>query len=216
VNKSLLDLCCGTGQLAVYFLERGYRVTGIDLSESMLEIARQNAASYLQTMQVKFIRADATHFTLDEPVGLVVSTFDSLNHLESVGALRKCFGAVLTALVSGGLFIFDLNTRLGLMRRCNSIHVDESTPEALVITRGISDGESDRAYFKMSGFLRTSTGLYERFDETVFNTVFEMSLVREALLEAGWRSVQFAGMEDLNAPVADPEKEGRVFIIARK
>lgn len=28
-NKRVLDLCCGTGQLALYFLEKGYRVVGI-------------------------------------------------------------------------------------------------------------------------------------------------------------------------------------------
>ncbi|MGH2605416.1 MAG: class I SAM-dependent methyltransferase, partial [Anaerolineales bacterium] len=35
-RRSVLDLGCGTGQLAVYFLERGYRVVGIDLSPAML------------------------------------------------------------------------------------------------------------------------------------------------------------------------------------
>ena len=44
-NKSVLDLCCGTGQLAVHFLDRGYRVTGIDSSENMLYYARE---SYLR------------------------------------------------------------------------------------------------------------------------------------------------------------------------
>ena len=50
-NKSLLDVCCGTGQLAVYFLERGYRVTGLDLSEHMLHYARENVAPYVESGQ---------------------------------------------------------------------------------------------------------------------------------------------------------------------
>ena len=40
-GKNVLDLCCGTGQLALYFLEKGYKVTGIDLSEPMLRFARE-------------------------------------------------------------------------------------------------------------------------------------------------------------------------------
>ena len=54
-NKRVLDLCCGTGQLALYFLEKGYRVVGIDLSEHMLRYARENTLAYIVSGQAKFI-----------------------------------------------------------------------------------------------------------------------------------------------------------------
>jgi SAM-dependent methyltransferase len=38
----LLDVGCGTGSGAKYFFDRGMRVEGIDLSGSMIEVARQN------------------------------------------------------------------------------------------------------------------------------------------------------------------------------
>jgi ubiquinone/menaquinone biosynthesis C-methylase UbiE len=91
-NRSILDLCCGTGQLALYFLERGYRVTGIDLSEHMLQYARENASSYVEEGQARFVQADAADFDMDEPVGLAVSTFDALNHLPGPEALQSCSG----------------------------------------------------------------------------------------------------------------------------
>jgi len=47
-QKTLLDVCCGTGQLALYFLEQGYWVEGIDLSEAMLQYARENAGEWVQ------------------------------------------------------------------------------------------------------------------------------------------------------------------------
>jgi methylase of polypeptide subunit release factors len=45
-KKSILDLCCGTGQLVLQFLDRGYDVTGVDLSDDMLSCARRSAARY--------------------------------------------------------------------------------------------------------------------------------------------------------------------------
>src|SRR5215207_3330258 len=93
-NKDILDLCCGAGQLAQYFLEKGYHVTGVDLSEGMLEYARQNAMGYIESGLAKFIQADARDFKIDQPVGLVISTFDSLNHLESFITLKSCFRSV--------------------------------------------------------------------------------------------------------------------------
>jgi hypothetical protein len=59
-------------------------------------------------------------------------------------------------------------------------------------------------------------GFYERFDETAFNTVFEMAKVKEALLDVGWKNVYFARIQDLKMPLDEPEKEGRVFIVTSK
>jgi SAM-dependent methyltransferase len=213
-NRTVLDLCCGTGQLALYFLEHGYRVTGIDLSEHMLQYARENARAYMEEGQARFIQADASDFTLDEQFGLVVSTFDALNHLESHEALRKCFQSVFSVLVPEGVFIFDLNTRAGLLR-WNNISVEDSK-EGMIVTRGIYDGQGDRAYTKISGFIRAANRLYERFEETVFNTVFDMAWVRDVLLETGWERAYCARIEDLASAVDEPEQESRTFFVALK
>lgn len=211
-KKSILDLCCGTGHLAVCFLEKGYRVVGLDLSAPMLHYARENARQYLESGQAAFIQADASHFSLNERFGLVVSTYDALNHLEDEAALRSCFECVYR--VSEGYFIFDLNTRRGL-RRWNNLQID-ADDDVFTLTRGFYDGQSDRAWVKITGFLRLPNGLYERFEETVFNTAFEMKKVKEALLDVGWKTVYFARIQDLKTPLDDPEEEGRVFVVASK
>jgi len=213
-NRLLLDVCCGTGQLAVYFLEHGYRVTGLDLSEHMLRYARENATHFVESGQAKFVQADASDFSLDQRFGLVVSTFDALNHLPDNQSLRGCFQSVFRVLEPEGYFIFDLNTRAGLMR-WNGISI-EDTEEVLIVNRGIYDGQSDKALVRITGFIRNPDGLYERFVETAFNTVFDMDTVRRSLLDIGWRDVYFARAQDLSEPIAEPESEGRVFIVARK
>ena len=213
-KQPVLDLCCGTGQLALHFLEQGFQVTGIDLSEHMLQYAGENASAYVESGQARFVQADAAGFSVDQQFGLVASTFDALNHLESEAALLGCFRSVFAVLLDGGTFVFDLNTRAGLMR-WNNIHVDDSE-EAMIVTRGFYDGQGSRAYTKVSGFIRAANGQYNRFEETVYNTVFDMAWVRDALLQAGWRDVHTARLEALAAPIAEPEKQDRVFFVARK
>ncbi|RYG24585.1 class I SAM-dependent methyltransferase [bacterium] len=63
-GSSILDVGCGTGRHAVELAKRGYRVTGIDLSEGMLNVARAKAA--VEGVDVKFVQADATNFQTDE------------------------------------------------------------------------------------------------------------------------------------------------------
>jgi SAM-dependent methyltransferase len=210
-GQPVLDLCCGTGQLAAYFLERGCRVVGLDLSESMLEHARANNQAYIEAGQARFVQGDAANFTLDERFGLCVSTYDALNHLPDVDALRSCFACVRAVMQPGGQFIFDLNTRLGL-RRWNNLGTMD-TDSAFIMIRGIYDGD-DRGYTSITGFVREDDGRYVRFDEVAYNTVFDLDQVRDLLLETGWRDVRFARLSDLHTAVEAPEREGRIFIVA--
>lgn len=61
-GSTVLDVATGTGQQAFAFAKRGYDVIGVDLTESMLRIARKHNKSGL----VKFEAADATHLQFEE------------------------------------------------------------------------------------------------------------------------------------------------------
>jgi SAM-dependent methyltransferase len=213
-NQDVLDLCCGTGQLSKHFLEAGYRLVGLDLSAYMLDHARQNCLDFIVAEQAEFIHGDAADFQMEQKFGLVISLFDALNHLPGETALRSCFRCCLNALVEGGTFIFDLNTIRGL-QNWNGVNI-HNTEEIFLLNRAIYDQLTIKAWTKITGFMRTENGLYERFDETVYNTVFEMQAVMDWLLEAGFGSAYFASGSDLSTPIGEPEQEQRIFFVAQK
>jgi ubiquinone/menaquinone biosynthesis C-methylase UbiE len=62
-NGSLLDVGCGTGSHAAALAERGWDVTGVDVSEDMLRRARERG--------VRTVHADATSLPLE------AATFDA-------------------------------------------------------------------------------------------------------------------------------------------
>lgn len=212
--REVLDLCCGTGVSSLPFLEQGYHVTGLDLSPAMLEFARHNAAGYVELGAARFAQGDAADYTLDRPVGLVFSLYDALNHLPDMQALRRCFECTYQAVLPGGYFIFDLNTRQGL-RKWSGVQVQEDE-ELFLFTRGVFGPQAEHAYTQITGFLRREDGLYERFEQIAYNLALEMDTVRQALLESGWSAIHCAAGTDLGTPLPDPEQPGRVFFVAQK
>ncbi|MBI5354095.1 MAG: class I SAM-dependent methyltransferase [Chloroflexi bacterium] len=56
-NSTILDIGCGTGSLSVILAELGHKVTGIDLSPSMITLAKEKAA--VQGCQIDFHVMDA-------------------------------------------------------------------------------------------------------------------------------------------------------------
>jgi SAM-dependent methyltransferase len=180
----------------------------------MLDHAREKAAPYIVGGQARFIQADVSNFEMDEQFGLAVSTFDALNHLPDFNALKGCFLSVYPALLDGGQFIFDLNTIEGL-RRWTGLLVEDS-PELMLVNRALYDETSQKAFSRISGFALNNEGLYERFEETTYEVAFDLQAVKEGLFETGFRNVRFSKLQDLSAPVDNPERETRIFIVAEK
>jgi 2-polyprenyl-3-methyl-5-hydroxy-6-metoxy-1,4-benzoquinol methylase len=69
-NLKILDVGCGTGRHAIELTKRGYSVTGVDLSESQLERAKQKAAE--QKLAIKFIKADARNLPFENEFDLAI------------------------------------------------------------------------------------------------------------------------------------------------
>jgi SAM-dependent methyltransferase len=113
-GSRVLDLPCGTGRLTRLLVERGYRVTGADVSEAMLARARENYQSYrrehgAQAPDVQFGVRDvlATGFNTDEFDGL---TCIRLFHHFSEAETRRKGLRELARICRGPIIVTFLNS----------------------------------------------------------------------------------------------------------
>jgi len=106
--ETVLDLCCGTGNLAALYAYNGYHTKGVDVSSAMIERAREKALR--EGLGIEYFVQDAAQLCLPYTFDLIVSLFDSLNNLISPTDLQTCFVRVRRHLNRSGLFIFDMNT----------------------------------------------------------------------------------------------------------
>lgn len=202
----VLDLCCGTGQLAAELSRRGYRTTGLDGSEGMIAIARKNAPD------ADFVVQDARNIALSGRFSAVFSTFDSLNHVMRLDELEQVFRRVFAVLDGGGYFVFDLNMEEGFQSRWRGSFefVEE---DHVCVVRSSHDknektGRLDVTLFELKGpgWMRTDFALIQRW--------YDEREIRELLRKVGFADLQSL---DESEPILEGSMhEGRMFFVARK
>lgn len=106
--KTMLDVCCGTGTMCEMLAREGFELTGFDLSAPMVEEARRKAKR--KKLAIRYECQNAAELDLGVKFEAAFSFFDSLNYIIDPFQLEMAIGRIADHLVSGGSFIFDLNT----------------------------------------------------------------------------------------------------------
>ena len=101
---SVLDVACGTGILASELYSRNFEVSGIDISEDMINVAREN------TRGIDFQVSDMSEFKFDKKFQMITCAFDSINYLTCDAKMEKTLKNIFLHLDDNGVFIFDINT----------------------------------------------------------------------------------------------------------
>lgn len=125
-TSCILDLACGTGEVAVSLAEDGYDVIGLDISDAMLaEGQKKQTEANNNQLKLQWLNANITNFELKHPVDLVICYNDSINHLLTENDVKNCFNAVYQALTVKGHFWFDTNTLENYQQLWQGKDIDE-------------------------------------------------------------------------------------------
>ncbi len=108
-GAEVLDLCCGHGRHAVLLAKRGLLVTGLDLSQELLDLARQAAAT--ERVQLALVRSDMRDIPFAGRFDAIINMFTAFGYLESEDEDKKVLAAVHKALKPGGRLLMDMLNR---------------------------------------------------------------------------------------------------------
>jgi SAM-dependent methyltransferase len=81
-----LDLGCGAGRIGFALVQKGFRITGIDISSAMLDLAntRRGRLPHPVADRIRFQLGDMTNLDLSQEFDAVIAPFYSFNHFEAV------------------------------------------------------------------------------------------------------------------------------------
>ena len=106
--KTILDMACGTGRLAVALAERGHRVAGADPAPGMLQVARNRRGGE----RVTWVASTATDLALTARFDLIIMTGHAFQVLLSDAEIDAALAALRRHLAPGGRLAFETRNPL--------------------------------------------------------------------------------------------------------
>ncbi len=185
-----LDLCCGTGTAIELLSERGFAMSGLDQSATMLAMAARKLKGkriplYQKTLP-KFKLRKTGASSRQASFDFITSFYDSLNYMKTEKQLGYAFQAVGDHLVDNGWFIFDMNTPEALKTVWSANVYADARDEIAWIWRNEYHAKTKSATLRTTFFTKKGTS-WERFDETHIEFGYSNTVIRKLLKSAGFK-----------------------------
>ena len=204
--QSILDLGCGTGVMTRLLRDRGYNMTGLDLSPDMLAVA----ASYDD--DILYINQDMCELELPYTFDCMISAYDSINYLTASEDILSCFQRVFEYLEPGGLFIFDFHN-VGYYAAIGESVIAENRDAGSFIWENYYDPDTHINEYDLTLYILDEDGRYTRSEETHVQRGYSLEEMTEALLDAGFEILEYSDTDTDSEP---DENTGRIRITTRK
>lgn len=199
-DLSVLDVACGRGRHAIYLNQKGFYVTGIDLSEKSIAIANESANDRLRFF-VRDMRAPLKH-----KYDLILNMFTSFGYFDSDKENSQAISHLANALNPGGRLVIDfLNSKKAAIKL-----VEHNTKTCNGIEFHI------KRKFKAGFFIKTIDFIVDdtphHYEEKV--EALTLSDFHEYMESAGLKILDTFGDYSLNS--FDARYSDRLILIAHK
>lgn len=203
-----LDLGCGTGSLTTEFASRGIEMTGVDLSEDMLMVAREKSAG----MDILYLNQDMCSFELYGTVDFIVSSLDCMNYITDKRDLLKVMKLANNYLNPRGLFIFDINTRHKLENVIGNNTFILENDDVFCSWQNEYDRKRKICDFYLTFFMKNGRE-YTRFDEEHSERAYEIEEIKSVIESSGMRLLKVYHDLSFQNPAKNSE---RVFFVVQE
>ncbi|WP_304125073.1 trans-aconitate 2-methyltransferase [Methanosphaera cuniculi] len=145
-NLRILDLGCGTGNITLQVLERfpDAKVTCLDISDKMLDVAKEKLAGY---ENVEFVLGDFTIVDIIDDYDAIISSL-ALHHIKDENDKRQMYQCIFDSLKQGGVFynadVIEANSKYNA--KLNERIADKYMAENQVTTEDMADHKNKRKH----------------------------------------------------------------------
>lgn len=196
------DLACGTGNVTIPMAKRGYNMTGVDLSEDMLNVAREKS----EGLDILYLNQNLASIDLYGTMGAFLCMIDGINYVLTPKSLLTLFTRLKTCFMDpDAVLIFDISSRYKLQHVIGDntfIHSEKdvfySWQNHYVEGKNLSD-------MLLNFFVKDESG-YERFEERHLQRAYSVKELTFLLKKAGFTTVDTYEAMTFNPPTKTSER----------
>ena len=187
-GKNGLELGCGSGAFCRLLTRAGYRMTGLDLSRAMLQVALEKAQN--EGLNILYIEGDAATFRAPEKYDFILAPNDCYNYIPKE-KLPAAFRHAAAALKKGGIFWVDVSSEYKYRNIiANNMFADDRDEVTYLSFNRL---EEDRVITDLTLFIREEDGRFSRADERHVQYIHTEEELISALEGAGFCSLRAEG-----------------------
>jgi 2-polyprenyl-3-methyl-5-hydroxy-6-metoxy-1,4-benzoquinol methylase len=123
-GKKILDIGCGTGNHAIRMAKKGYKITGVDSSESMLEVAKRKCLK--ESIRIKLKKRCLPELNLNEKYDGIECMFNVIDYVLEDKNILKSLINIKEVLDEKGVFVFDFRNAIPSINEYDSKRVIHS------------------------------------------------------------------------------------------
>ncbi len=205
----LLDAACGTGGFSNEFAAKGIEVIGVDMSQEMLNIARERSIE--SGYDILYLCQKLEELDLYGTVDGAVCCLDSLNHIIDYKAFSSAIAKISLFLEPECLFIFDVNTEYKHKKvLSDNVFVIESEDVYCVWANKFKD-KNNTVDISLDFFVESEEkGIYERFSEDFSERAYTSNEIKAALEKSGLEIVDI--FDDLTEKPLESRSERAIYV----
>lgn len=194
-NAKLLELACGTGIQSIRFKQAGFDVTGLDLSQDMLDLAKKRAQSAKVT--IPFIQGNMLDLSAVGTFDYVTCYSDSICYMQDEVEVGDVFKEVYNSLNEGGIFIFDVHSTYQTDEVFPGYSHHENAEDFAMVWDSFEDEAPHSVVHELTFFIQEEDGRFTRHDEIHEERTYEVLTYDILLEQAGFKSFKlYADFED--------------------
>lgn len=136
-GDSILDLACGAGRHSLLFAKKGFKVTAVDLSETLLKIAVEHARDL--ELDINFLKSDIRKLIIGAEFNLIINLFTSFGYFDNDDENKDVIKKAASLLRDRGIFVLDFINKCYVEKNLVSESEDEISGGVLIQKRWIEN-----------------------------------------------------------------------------